>query len=141
MAETGPKKENRDMAHSPETKAAAMAALLQGQAVVKVAEEYRLPESTVSRWKKDAREEAGRSDDVGELLLDYLTENLRTLRAQVVTFRDPNWLKAQDADAAAVLHGVLTDKAVRLLEALEGSGVHSTPTTNRHPRNRVRDHV
>lgn len=125
--------------HPPEVRAQAMAALLAGQGVNEVAEEYKLPPSTVSRWKAKAREEAGRSDDVGELLLAYLTENLRTLRAQVETFREPEWLRAQEADAAAVLHGVLCDKSIRLLEALEGSGVRpSTPTRN--GRNRVRQH-
>lgn len=105
-----------------------------------MASEYSLPSSTVSRWRAQARREAGRSDDVGELLLGYLTENLRTLRAQVETFRDPDWLKTQQADAAAVLHGVLTDKAIRLLEALEGSGVQPDPSTNGH-RNRIRGRV
>lgn len=116
--------------HAPEVKAAVMAALLTGQGVSQVAEEYDLPTSTVSRWKAKAREEAGRTDDVGALLLDYLTENLRTLRAQVETFRDPAWLREQPADASAVLHGVLADKAVRLLEALEGSGVERSTNTN-----------
>lgn len=126
--------------HPPEVKGAVMAALLAGQGVTEVAKEYDLPTSTVSRWKARAREKAGRSNDVGELLLDYLQENLRTLRAQAHAFRDPEWLRAQEADAAAVLHGVLTDKAVRLLEALEGSGVKPGPSTNGH-RNRVRNHV
>lgn len=126
--------------HPPEVRAQAMAALLAGQGVTEVAKEYELPPSTVSRWKAKARKEAGRSDDVGALLLDYLSENLRTLRAQVVAFRDPEWLHAQEAHAAAVLHGVLTDKAVRLLEALEGSGVQSSPSANGH-RNRVRNHI
>ena len=106
--------------HPPEVRAAAMAALLAGQGVGDVAAEYRLPTSTVSRWKAEARREAGRSDDVGELLLDYLRENLSTLTAQAVVFRDPVWLKGQAAGELAVLHGVMTDKAVRLLEALEG---------------------
>ena len=128
--------------HSPEIRAAAMAALLAGQGVSEVAEEYALPSSPVSRWKAEARKEAGRSDDVGELLLDYLSENLRTLRAQAVAFRDPDWLRDQEANSAAVLHGVMTDKAVRLLEALQGSGVQPVPLSrNGHPRNRVRGHV
>ena len=109
--------------HDPETKAQAMAALLAGQGVSEVAREYKLPESTVSRWKKKAREEAGRTEDVGALLLAYLTENLRTLRAQAETFRDREWLRKQGAADAAVLHGVLTDKAVRLLEALDPNEV------------------
>jgi len=109
--------------HPPEVKAAAMAALLAGQGTAEVARAYKLPESTVSRWKAKARKEAGRSDDVGALLLDYLTENLETLRSQARTFRDEAWLKKQSAADAAVLHGVMTDKAVRLLEALEGGPI------------------
>lgn len=109
--------------HDPETRAAATAALLAGQSVGEVAREYRLPHNTVSRWRTEARAEAGRSDDIGELLLDYLRENLVTLREQQIVFRDSAWLRAQGAADVAVLHGVLTDKAVRLLEALDGSGV------------------
>ncbi len=109
--------------YSPETRAAVMAALLAGQGVSEVAREYRVSESTVSRWKKVARKEAGFSEDVGGLLLSYLAANLTTLKAQAEVFRDPKWLRTQEAGALAVLHGVLTDKAVRLLEALEGSPV------------------
>ena len=107
--------------HDAETRAACMASLLQGQAVSAVAAHYSLPTSTVSRWKAEARKEAGRSDDMGELLLDYLTEALTTLRAQQEVFRDPTWLRSQDAGELAVLHGVTVDKVVRLLEALEAS--------------------
>lgn len=119
--------------HEPEVRAQAMAALLSGQGVTEVAKEYSIPTSTVSRWKKEAREEAGRSDDLGELLLEYLRENLTTLRAQARSFREPEWLAEQDASSVAVLHGVMTDKAVRLLEALEGAGVPPEPS----PTNRV----
>jgi transposase-like protein len=107
--------------YAPEVRAAAMAALLAGQGVNEVAAQYRLPKQTVSRWRKQARTEADRSDDVGALLLAYLRENLITLREQAVTFRDPRWLKRQSAADAGVLHGILTDKAVRLLEAMEPS--------------------
>jgi transposase-like protein len=103
-----------------------MAALLAGQAVQQVANEYKLPPSTVSRWRKKARTHAGRSDDVGELLLAYLSETLTTLRAQTVAFRDPAWLRAQDASSAGVLHGILADKAVRLLESLNESPIERT---------------
>lgn len=128
------------MAHDPEVRAAVMAALLQGQAVTAVAEEYKVPTSTVSRWKeakRRAREAVGKDadPDVGGLLLEYLRENLETLRAQARAFRDLEWLRGQEAADVAVLHGVLTDKAVRLLEALEGSPV--PPATN--GRNRLKD--
>jgi len=97
-----------------------MAALLAGQGVLSVAAEYELPPTTVSRWRKEARKEAGRGD-VGELLLDYLTEALNTLREQAVVFGDPEWLKAQSASEAGVLHGILCDKSIRLLEAMSTS--------------------
>lgn len=112
--------------HDPETRAAVMSALLSGQAVQQVANEYRLPPSTVSRWRKKARAHAGRSDDVGELLLAYLAETLTTLRAQTVAFRDPAWLRGQDASSAGVLHGILADKCVRLLESLSQSPLERT---------------
>ena len=113
--------------YTPETRASVMAALLAGQGVSELAREYQIPESTVSRWKKAAREEAGLSGEIGELLLDYLGENLRTLKAQAVAFRDTDWIRKQSASELGVLHGILSDKAVRLLEALEGSPVEPRP--------------
>src|SRR5690606_22248922 len=106
-------------------KAAVMAALLVGQGVAEVAKEYRLPQSTVSRWKAEARSEAGLSEDIGELLLTYLRQSLSTLRAQAEFFGNTDWLRRQKAADVAVLHGVMTDKAVRLLEAMEGGPVRN----------------
>ena len=53
--------------------------------------------------------------------MGYLRELLVTTRAQLKVFRDESWLAKQAASEAAVLHGVLTDKAIRLREALAGS--------------------
>lgn len=111
------------MAHNPEIRAAAMSALLAGESTVAVAREFDVPATTVSRWRKQAREEAGLSDDISELLTEYLAENLRTLSVQTVVFSDPEWLGQQTAADVAILHGVLADKSYRLLEALVGSGV------------------
>lgn len=114
--------------YSEEKKAAVLAALLSGQAVSEVARQYKIPEGTVKSWK--SRQLNGESvavvatekrQEVGELLLAYLRENLATLRAQVATFRDEKWLMKQNAADVAVLHGVLTDKSIRLLEALSDS--------------------
>ena len=104
--------------HSPETRAAVMASLLAGQGVGELAREYQLPASTISRWRREASGDL--TQDVGELLLQYLTENLQTLREQAIVFRDVEWLKEQDASSLGVLHGILTDKAIRLLESLSG---------------------
>ena len=107
--------------YSPDQKAAVLAALLAGQSVNSVAREYKLPKSTVSRWKNEPVVPDGgtQKKEVGELVLDYLRSNLEALRAQTVMFSDMAWLAKQNAADIAVLHGVMTDKAIRLLEAME----------------------
>lgn len=100
-----------------------MAALLAGQGVAEVAQQYNLPESTVYQWAGTDGEfrEVRNQKRVGidDLILDYLTETLTTLSVQQRHFRDPEWLKSQDANELAILHGVSTDKAIRILEAAE----------------------
>lgn len=119
--------------YSDETKGQVVAALLAGQSVAVVAKEYKIPPGTVRSWK--SRQKNGESvavvatekrEHVGELLLNYLEENLKTLKAQSVVFRDEAWLKKQTASDAAVLHGVMTDKSVRLLEAMSGNAADDT---------------
>lgn len=114
--------------YSPETKAAVMSALMAGQALTKVAEEWNIPEGTIRSWK--SRQYNGESvaivatekkEEVGELLVSYLQANLDTLRKQSEFFGDKEWLQKQDASAVAVLHGVVADKTIRLLEAMNAA--------------------
>ena len=111
--------------YSDETKAAVMAALLAGQSASSLAREYRIPEGTVKSWQ--SREVNGsrvaivatqKKEQIGELIVNYLGELLVTLHAQQKVFQDEKWLKQQSASEVAVLHGVLADKGIRLLEAL-----------------------
>lgn len=105
--------------HSAETKAAVMAALLVGQSISQVAKAYSIPRGTVGRWSAELEIERNRKKaEIGELLVEYLKEGLTTLREQVKVFRDETWLKEQSASELAVLHGVIADKQIRLLEAL-----------------------
>ena len=113
--------------YSDETKAAVMAALLAGQSVSAVARQYSLPKGTVSSWRQQAQKKVQvasdttqKSTSLDDLLLAYVQENLTTLREQAKFFRDSNWLRRQSASEAAVLHGVIADKTVRLLEAFGG---------------------
>lgn len=111
--------------YSDETKAQVMAALLTGQSISSVAREYNLPKGTVSNWRnRDMPEvptdETQKGTSLDVLLSDYVRENLKTLREQAKIFRDPVWLKKQEASSLAVLHGVLADKTIRLLEAFGG---------------------
>jgi len=122
------------MGHSKyddDTKAAVMAALLQGQSVTSVSKEYDIPKGTVSGWKSKAEDAAGdsleqmptqkRDSEVGKLLIQYLQTNLDALQEQAEQFSDREWLQKQSAAEVATLHGVMTDKAVRLLEALSAN--------------------
>lgn len=98
-----------------------MAALLAGQSVNSVAAEYNIPLGTVKSWRARTKTVAGvdpqKKAEVGDLLLEYLRANLAALKVQAEQFADKSWLKTQDASDLAVLHGVMTDKAVRLMEA------------------------
>lgn len=118
------------MGHSKyddDTKAAVMAALLEGQSIRQVADEYDIPRGTVGNWARKARNQgvSGVSDtkkeEIGDLLVEYLQENMKALRTQAEQFSDEEWLEKQSASEAATLHGVMTDKAVRLLEALSAN--------------------
>jgi transposase-like protein len=106
--------------YSEDTKAAVMAALLTGQSVSQVAREYDIPKGTVNSWKqRNMRDFATQKRErIGELLVSYLSTSLETLEAQARMFSNEEWLKKQNAADVAVLHGVVTDKAIRLLEAL-----------------------
>jgi transposase-like protein len=113
--------------YSEETKVAVMAALLAGQAVGEIARQYDVPTATIRSWK--SRQGNGNSvaivatekkEQIGELLLAYLTDVLIALRAQAKVFANAEYITKQPASEAAVLHGVLADKGIRLLEALAG---------------------
>jgi transposase-like protein len=104
-------------------KAAAMAALLTGQSVSAIAAQYNIPEGTLWSWRNrdlnaNHASDASQRKTIGELLEEYLRASLQTLKAQVEIFADREWLQKQDASELAVLHGVCTDKAIRLLESL-----------------------
>lgn len=107
--------------YSEDTKAAVVSALLTGQSVSSIAREYSIPKGTVSAWKNRGVTQKAtqkRADDIGELIISYLQANLKALQVQAESFSDREWLKEQGASELAVLHGVMTDKAIRLLEAM-----------------------
>jgi len=112
--------------YSDEQKAQVIAALLAGQSVREVARAYRIPASTIAGWSaaRNAPDPIApyTKKEIGDLILEYLREVLITLVAQQEVFRDATWLRQQPASEAAVLHGVLTDKAIRLLEAMAPDG-------------------
>jgi hypothetical protein len=110
--------------YADEFRAVVMAALVQGQSLSAVARQYDMPVGTVADWKKKAlsfTDIPRQKRKIGALLIEYLEMNLKALSIQAQAFSDPEWLAAQTASDVAVLHGVMTDKAVRLIEALSNA--------------------
>jgi transposase-like protein len=100
-----------------------MAALLAGQGVKEVATTYNLDISVVSRWRSAMPSDqlqvvaTKKGEHIETLLFEYLTETLVTLREQARLARESDYVTKQPAGELAVLHGVMADKAIRLLEA------------------------
>ena len=115
-------------AHSSEMRAQVIAALMQGQGVRDVARQFGISCGTVSGWRKDAGLngdtpiKSEKRAEIDELLVTYLTQSLTTLRVQAEQLRDKKWLAKQPAESVAVLHGVMFDKVIRLLEAFRPAG-------------------
>jgi transposase-like protein len=107
-------------AHSEEVRSAVLAALLAGQGVSEIAARYSISDRVVRRWREGHLAEVVReSRERGEgLCLQYLSENLACLRAQLVVAGNGEYLKGQPAAELATLHGVVADRAFKILEAL-----------------------
>ena len=113
-----------------------MAALMAGQGVSEVAREYNLDSGLVSRWKQGLSTEelqqvaVENSRRIEGLLLGYLEANLTALKAQASLAGDISYLKQFPPQQLAVLHGVMADKAVRLIEAASASsGAEAEPAS------------
>ncbi len=107
-----------------------MAALMAGQSLDAVAREYKIPKTTLHNWRRPRRSQVfgtEKESEIGDLLIDYLRANLAALRAQAEVFTDKVWLTEQGASEAAILHGVMTDKAIRLIEAFSVRDPDTTP--------------
>lgn len=122
-----------------ELKAAVLADLaLMGPSAV--AAKYGLKLGTVKGWK--SQESAAlqivepndgavitlKKHRITALMLEYLEANLNAQIAQAYVAADPTYINRQPAESLAILHGVLADKAIRLVEALQ-SGVRDDAET------------
>ncbi len=109
--------------YPPEAKARAIAALLTGERPRVVAREHGIPESTVTTWRHRLKhgklrheKKGGGPTPFGELLMELLEASLVSLTRQSEQTADSGWIRRQGAREMALLHGVLTDRTVRMLE-------------------------
>src|SRR5215831_4402139 len=119
----------RGRKHSEAVQAQVLAALLAGQGVNEVAQKYNLAKSTVSNIKNGLssddieRVRTQKTESLAALVESHLTESLKAATEIARKVRtDKQWFAKQSAQEVAILYGVLTDKAVRILEAAEASG-------------------
>src|ERR1051326_2575105 len=101
-----------------------MASLLAGQGVAEVSAQYNLPDSTVSDLKACLESEFGdlrtkKGKEIEELLFKYLKSNIQALDGQARVVSEREYIRKHPADSLAVLHGVMAEKSIRLLEAIE----------------------
>lgn len=122
----------RRRAYSDEVKAAALADLaLLGPGAV--ATKYGIPIGTIWSWASRTAEPLAsvKKDHIGALVATYLEANLQALTAQAYVASQPEYINRQSADGLAILHGVMADKSVRLLEALHASQVDAAAEPGR----------
>lgn len=119
--------------HSPELKAAVLAALLAGQQMAEVARKFNLPRCTVFRWRDEAHKIVAKQGETSPaadylaqqqarcraLAADLLEVLLASARAQAQVHGTREWLREQRAEGAAQLLGSTFDGIFRVAEALE----------------------
>ncbi|MFN7931525.1 MAG: helix-turn-helix domain-containing protein [Blastocatellia bacterium] len=107
-------------------RAAVISALLAGQGVSQIARELKLSKATVSRIKNTVgpkhleQVETEKRDKITALIESHLETSL-TCANELAKKATSNqaWFDKQTASEIAVLYGVLTDKSLRILEAIQ----------------------
>lgn len=105
---------------------AVIAALLAGQAPNAVAVDFGMSPDTVKRWKDNLRDEVQKlpeehRTEISINLFITIVKSQKAIQAQLDVFSDGEWLRKQTADGVALLHGIIHDKQLRLLEALSSA--------------------
>lgn len=102
-----------------------IADLQRGDSLQEVATRYNVDKATVSRFKNTVGpvllQEVARQrvETIGELVENHLRAGLKVTTTIANQLNDPEWLRQQTPKDLAVLYGVVTDKAIRILEASE----------------------
>lgn len=111
------------MNHSPETKAAALAAVLGGESMSSVSKRTGIGRNTLQRWRVEMGGNGSliaqqKKEAIGQQLYGLLEEYIAYLRFEVRATQDQAWIRKQRAHELAIYHGVIADKSVRLAAAL-----------------------
>lgn len=116
-------------AHSDETRATVVACLLTGQSVTEIARQYKLDKSVVSRIKTGMMPETlqqvatEKRENLDNLILCALESNLKALNSIATVVAEADYVRKQPAESIGVLYGILSDKAIRIIEAAQASDI------------------
>lgn len=116
-------------------KAVAIAALLTGETQEEAAKQSGLSQPTVSRLWSDLPEHLKERSltvrheekqfEIQGLVQENLVESLKATTKIAQQAHDADWVKKQDAAQLATFYGVISDKTVRILGALERAHVEA----------------
>lgn len=96
-----------------------------GQSLHFIADETGLSLSTIHRIRKGIPEEILKQheiieqNEIGKLIMEGLKANLEATQRIVEVTKDEVWLKAQRAPELGTFYGIISDKTVRILSAME----------------------
>jgi hypothetical protein len=106
---------------TPEVKAQALALRVAGQSPREIAAATGVHENTIGEWYKalptSTVTKLKRDQRVDELLQGYLEAVLVALTVQAEVFADRAWIAKANAQQLGILHGIIADKAFRIVEA------------------------
>lgn len=111
------------MIYAPETKAAALAAVLGGESLSSVSRRMGIGRNTLIRWRTEYGADGAaiaqeKKEAIGQQLYGLLEDYIAYLRFEIRAVQDTAWIRKQRAHELAIYHGVVADKSVRLASAL-----------------------
>lgn len=86
-----------------------------------VAAKYDVPLGTLKTWQREyeiVHDPSAKKGRIELLAMTYLESSFQALIAQAYVISQPEYIERQPAGELAILHGVVADKAVRLLDAI-----------------------
>src|SRR5262245_12973150 len=113
----------RGVAHPPELRAQAVAAVLAGAALAEVARRYGISKGTLGTWLAEQEVRTVRTpnarartrDELAELIYDAVAATLRSLTARAEVTGRADWIEKQSAAELAQLAATDWDRIIRMV--------------------------
>jgi len=112
----------KNSSYSIEVRSLVLAGLMTGKTATEISELYNIPQPTVTRWKQQIPElmrelEFDQREMIRLNLFNIIIQSQYALLKQIEVFSNTEWLAQRSAKSLTILHGVMQDKIIRLLEA------------------------